>query len=142
VNVDARMWECAKMSAAISGLPAEWIYAQWVHESTNVDQNSPFYGQKFKSDLAREANNFGGVTQEEDNGFPQPDGAYYYMKFDSPEEYAMYFGRYLKLYASDGIYDARTMGEYVDALKRGQYFGDSVENYIEGMTDAYNEAFA
>lgn len=123
-------WGLAQRSAFISGLPAEWIYSQWVHETGN-----------FSSDLCTQYNNLGGLTQTEENDTPQPDGANYYMQFATLEDYADYFGRYLKLYDEDGIYEANDIPAYAAALRHGGYFGDTVENYIAGMTAAYQEAF-
>ena len=123
-------WEAAKESARISGLNAEFIYSQWVHETNG-----------FTSDLCVEYNNLGGVTQTSVNNTPQPDGTCYYMQFESVEEYAEYFGRYLRLYEENGIYDATDIESYAAALKDGGYFGDTLENYVAGMTKAYNDAF-
>ena len=123
-------WEAAKESARISGLNAEFIYSQWVHETNG-----------FASDLCVQYNNLGGVTQTSVNNTPQPDGQYYYMQFESVEEYAEYFGRYLRLYEENGIYDATDIESYAAALKDGGYFGDTLENYVAGMTRAYNDAF-
>lgn len=123
-------WGLAQRSAAISGLPAEWIYCQWVHETGN-----------FMSALCTQYNNLGGLTQTVRNDTPQPDGNYYYMQFATKEDYADYFGRYLRLYAEDGIYEAANIPTYAAALKHGGYFGDILENYTAGMTAAYKEAF-
>lgn len=123
-------WGLAQRAAAIAGLPAEWIYSQWVHETGN-----------FSSDLCIEYNNLGGVTQVQPNDTPQPDGNCYYMQFASPEAYADYFGWYLTQYAEDGIYQATSIAEYAEALKHGGYFGDTLENYIAGMAAACKEAF-
>ena len=130
MNVNEVYWEAAQESARISGLNAEFIYSQWVHETDN-----------FTSSLCEEYNNLGGVTQTSVNNTPQPDGQYYYMQFGSIEEYAEYFGRYLRLYEENGIYDATDIESYAAALKDGGYFGDTLENYVAGMTWAYNEAF-
>ena len=130
--VNQQMYELARQSSEISGVPAEWIYSQWQHESAN-----------FTSDLWTGQNNCGGLTQEEENDTPQPDGNYYYMKFSTPEEYAAYFGRYIKKYFPTAA-RAQTLEQYVQDLKTGEeyvYYGDSVENYMEGTTGAYNEAF-
>lgn len=120
----------AQRASAISGLPAEWIYSQWVHETGN-----------FTSELCIRYNNLGGITQETPNDIPQPDGTLWYMQFATPEAYADYFGRYLRLYAENGIFGAQTIEEYAAALKDGGYFGDSLDNYVAGMTAAYQEAF-
>lgn len=128
--INERYWALAQQSANISGLPAEWIYSQFAHDTGN-----------FTSDLCTQYNNLGGLTQTEPNDLPQPDGNCYYMQFNSPEAYADYFGRYLRLYEEDGIYDAATIPEYAAALQRGGYFGASLSEYVEGMEYAYKEAF-
>lgn len=128
--INERYFVLAQQAAAISGLPAEWIYSQFSHETGG-----------FTSELCIDHNNLGGLTQEEPNDLPQPDGSLWYMHFDTPEAYADYFGRYLRLYEEDGIYSAETIPEYAAALYRGGYFGDSLENYVAGMEAAYKEAF-
>ncbi len=147
--LNERMMECANIAADICGVPAERIYSQWAHESTNVTPGDPDHGKPFCSDLAREQNNFGGLTQEEENDTPQPDGRFYYMKFASPEEYARYFGRYIKKYFPLAA-ASKTMPEYTYNLKHqpdpdtGEeyaYYGDSEENYLAGTLEAYREAF-
>lgn len=128
-------WQLAQRAAAVAaerGLNVDprWIYAQWVHETGN-----------FSSELSDQYHNLGGLTQTEPNDTPQPDGANYYMQFDSYEDYADYFGKYLTFYQEDGIYDARTMEDYVTALKHGGYFGDSLENYLSDCQGIYDECF-
>lgn len=130
--INERIYDMAKLSSAICGVPAEWIYAQWYHETGG-----------FTSELYRDYNNFGGLTQEEENDAPQPDGNYYYMKFDSPEDYASYFGRYIKKYFPTAA-RATTMEDYAYSLKYGEpyvYYGDELEVYQEGMRDAHEDAF-
>ena len=128
-------YDLAKRSAEISGLCAEWIYSQWSHETGD-----------FSSELCRDYNNFGGITTAHPNelelSLGQPDGSLWYKAFASPEDYAEYFGKYLTYYVEDGIYNATNIQEYAEALKHGGYFGDSVENYVNGMTSVYNECFA
>ena len=129
--------EAAKESARIANdgydnnpIDYKILYSQWSHETNG-----------FTSSLCVEYNNLGGVTQTSVNDTPQPDGTCYYMQFESVEEYAEYFGRYLRLYEENGIYDAFSIEEYAAALKDGGYFGDTLENYVAGMTAAYNDAF-
>ena len=112
-----------------TGIPADWVWAQWAHET-----------QGFSSRLTKENNNFGGVTQAEPNGEEnkQPDGNMYYKSFASPEDYADYFANYIQLYKKNGVMDAKTMEEYAYALKKGGYYGDSYENYISGMKGILN----
>lgn len=109
----------------------EWLYCQWYHESAG-----------FTSDLAQSNHNLGGLCQTTPNDTPQPDGNQYYMNFPDFGAYADYFGRYLRYYREDGIYDATTLEEYVTALKNGGYFGDSIENYLAGTGAVYEENFA
>lgn len=107
-----------------------WIYCQWAHETGN-----------FSSDLSGQYHNLGGLTQPEPNDIPQPDGANYYMKFDSYEDYADYFGKYLTYYKEDGIYEVETLADYITCLKHGGYFGDSLENYLTSCQSIYDECF-
>lgn len=130
--MEQKYWELAQRSAAKIGIPAEWVYSQWTHESAN-----------FTSDLAKECFNFGGLTQEEDNGNKQPDGSFYYMVFDTPEDYADYFGRYITKYFPTAA-RADSLEAYIVALKFGEeyaYFGDDLENYLEDTKRIYNENF-
>lgn len=112
-------------SVGLTNIKQEWLYAQFMHESNAM-----------QSDLARDYFNLGGVTQTEPNDAPQPDGTCYYMKFPSYEDYATYFGRYLRYYMDgSGVQNATTLAEYITALKdspSGAYFGDSLGNYIRG----------
>lgn len=105
-------------------LPTSWIYAQLAHETDG--------GQ---SELAKNYNNFAGLTQLEDNGLPQPDGSNFYMSFNSPEDFADYFAGYLNKYTENGLFNATDIKGYVTALKQGGYFGDDVDNYVNGMNN-------
>lgn len=131
--------ELAKRAAAAAAenempnIDWRWIYSQWVHESDN-----------FTSTLAIDNHNLGGVTQAEPNDTPQPDGSCYYINFASYEDYADYFGRYLRGFIDGGVDDATTLAEYITALKNspsGEYFGDSLENYLSDCERIYNENF-
>lgn len=109
-------------------IKANWIYAQWAHETGN-----------FTSAMCNQYHNLGGLTQTTPNDTPQPDGDFWYMQFENFEDYAYYFGRYLHYYAENGIYDSVTLDDYVRALKEGGYFGDSYENYLAGCKHYYAE---
>ena len=121
---DKPYYHLAQRVSDKTGLPTNWIYAQWAHETDD-----------FTSTLTLENNNFGGVCQVEPNGEEnkQPDGDLYYMHFNTPDEYADYFANYIKKFKEDGVMDAKTLEEYAYALKKGGYYGDSYENYSEGM---------
>ena len=128
MNVQEPYWEAAQVAAGISGAKAELLYAQFAHETGN-----------FTSELCREYNNLAGVTQVEPNDLPQPDGQFYYMKFDDLSHWARYFGKFIRLF--DGAVEAQTIEEYATALKNEGYYGDTLDNYIEGMQSAYDKAF-
>lgn len=125
-------WKLAKRAAEIAGDPIkpEWVYAQWAHETNN-----------FTSTLCEKYRNLGGLTQTTPNDIPQPDGELWYMKFDTYEDYADYFGHYLRYYEADGIYEAQNIDEYVKALKNGGYFGDTYENYVAGCKNFLRDEF-
>ena len=126
MNVIDKYWECAQIASNLSGVDAKILYSQFSHETAG-----------FTSELCVKYNNLGGITQTEPNELPQPDGSYYYKEFDSPEAFAVYFGRYLGYYPGP----KNTIEEYATVLKEGGYFGDTLENYIAGMNSAYNDAF-
>lgn len=117
----------AERSAKIANIPADWIYRQWAHETGN-----------FTSALCLEYNNFGGITTanptDEELKIKQPDGKLWYKVFDSPEAFADYFGKYINRYDEYGVHEATDIRGYVEALSKGGYFGDSVDNYVAGMT--------
>ena len=112
---------CESASIAGKHIQPLWIYSQWRHETAN-----------FLSPLCLETYNLAGLCQKMPNDYPQPDGDLYYMCFSSYLECAQYFGRYLQLYEEDGIFDAYTLYDYCKALKKGGYYGDSLENYYKG----------
>jgi len=118
-------------SGGANNIRPEWIYAQWAHESAD-----------FSSKLAESNHNLGGLCQTEPNDTPQPDGDQYYINFPTFEACAEYFGRYLRHYREDGIYEAQSLEEYCAALKRGGYFGDELANYVAGTSRVYRECFA
>ncbi len=130
--VDEEFFRLAQVAAGVAGEPIrpEWVYCQWCHESAG-----------FTSALAAANHNLSGLCQTEPNDTPQPDGDQYYMNFPTFEDFASYFGKYLGYYREDGIYDARTVDDYVTALKHGGYFGDSLENYLASVKRFMEEYF-
>lgn len=129
----------AATEKGIANLDRRWLYSQWAHESNS-----------FTSKLCIEDCNFGGLTTGNPNEYEladmqQPDGLLCYKHFDTPEEYAEYFGHYLSGYMDgDGIQNATTLEEYIHALKfspSGEYFGDDYEPYLSDCERIYNEEF-
>ena len=122
-------WDLAERVSQKTGIPTEFIWGQWAHETGG-----------FTSALTAE-NNLAGLTQTTANDMAQPDGSLHYMRFNSKEEFADYYANYIGLYKEDGIFEAKTRAEFASALKRGGYFGDSVENYVAGMDNALGDSF-
>jgi hypothetical protein len=117
----------------ITNVDFRWLYCQFQHESGN-----------FTSTLTIENHNIGGLTQETPNDSPQPDGNFWYCKFNTYEEYATYFGHYLRYFKDSGVDKASTLEEYIRALKdspSGAYFGDSFDNYYSDCQSIYNTYF-
>lgn len=122
-------YELAMQVSEKTGFPAEWIYAQWQHETDN-----------FTSYVYTYLNNFSGLKQFRDNNCDldtrSPEGDNY-QYFDSAESYAEYFAFYLGLYRENGIFEATTIEQYAQALYDGGYYGggyeDPVQNYVNGL---------
>lgn len=119
--------DVANADLGTNNIDPHWIYAQWQHESAN-----------FTSRMATENNNFGGVTQVEPNGEENrmTNSNLYAMMFDSPEDYADYFGHYLAKYAENGIGEASNVDEYLASLQNGGYFtsdDNSGGHYYSGV---------
>jgi len=140
--IDDKFFELAKMAVqeavekkGLTNIDPRWLRAQWQHETGN-----------FTNWGATVANNFGGLKQFK----PQPEWftgddmspeGNPYQVFESPEDYASYFGRYLGYYIENGIDQATTLEEYVIALYHGDYFTDSLETYITRCREIYDECF-
>jgi len=103
----------AKTAAAISGIPWEWIYAQWAHETGG-----------YTSDVLLEYNNAGGLMRSDLQD---------YMTFPTVGAFTDYWANYIKLYAPDGVYDATTPDEYAAKIRSGGYYTDTLANYQKGM---------
>ena len=120
-GVDVSNRTYGNIAMAISqrtGFPADWIWAQLAHETGG-----------FESALAGE-HNYGGVKGAWNEIGHDSNGHSY---FASDEDFIDYMSKYLKKYEEDGIYEAKTMEDYVRALKHGGYFTADVDDYIAGM---------
>ena len=122
-GTDADAWKEAQWVEQQTGLKAEWIYRQWAHESAY-----------FSSQLARENNNFGGLTQVEWNGDDnkQPDGNNYYREFKNFHEYAeAYVQDFIDLYeGQESVHDLASFAHY---LKDNGYYGADEADYLAAM---------
>lgn len=113
--------EQAKRAAETAGLPWEWIYAQWYHETGG-----------FTSDVLRDYNNAGGLFRPDLQD---------YIVFPTIDDFVNYWANYIQGYRDDGIYEAKTPEEYALALASnrsgtGKYYTDDPANYISGMLNA------
>lgn len=95
------------------GIDPRLIFEQWQHETGN-----------FSSRVAKDDNNLAGIR----NGVG-------YRHFDSIDAFANYYAGLLqnKRYTSQGILQAKTEEDFAGALKRGGYYEDSYDNYVNGM---------
>ena len=116
-------WHEAQWVQQQTGIPAEYVYRQWAHESGN-----------FTSRLARENNNFGGLTQSTPNGEEnkQPDGGNYYRMYNNMHEYAeSYVKDFINRY--DGKENVKTMEDFVNFLHSNGYFTADPRDYLASM---------
>ena len=132
-TVDNELIDLAKQSSEISGVPWEWILAQWQHETGN-----------FTNWGSRVANNYGGMKQFKPNPIGidarSPEGDNYQI-FDSPNDYADYFGRYLKKYYPDAV-NASNVDDYATALGEGGYYStanNGIRNYTNRLQEIVKE---
>ena len=127
---NAEAWKEAQWVSEKTGLPAEFVYRQWAHESAY-----------FSSQLARENNNFGGLTQEEWNGDDnlQPDGNNYYREFRNFHEYAeAYVKDFINLY--EGQENVRDLASFAHYLKLNGYYGADERDYLAAMENVEMES--
>lgn len=119
----------AQQAAAVIGVPWEWVYAQWQHETAN------FSDYWFLKD-----NNFGNIKGLSSD--PRT-GANGFLSFSTPEEGASYYAQYVSKYYP-GANAATTADEYLNNLYSGGYFTvddnannayfAAVNNYIAQLT--------
>ena len=124
-----KMWALANWCSQHCSIPAELLFAQWYHESG-----------AFSSALAVEDCNFGGMTQATPEGSAgkQPDGGFYYMHFDSPEQWAEYYSGYMHREDKPPMCDGSitTIEQFGNALKSNGYFGADLGEYKRAMQSA------
>jgi hypothetical protein len=103
---------------------------------------------------ATQAHNLAGIKKFKDQpawftgDATSPEGDEYQV-FEDDSAFAIYFAKYLALYRDDGIFEAKTLREYAEALHHGHFYGDmpgmtteeSIKNYADCLQARYNEAF-
>ena len=107
----------AQKVSAKTGIPAALIYAQWSHETGGF------------SHLAA-PNNVAGLTQSEPNGYPQPDGANYYIAFSSPDAFADKYAWWIDEPQFKGV---DTAEGFSSALRSIKYYTDDPAKYTAGI---------
>ena len=143
MNINREYWECAKITSNLCGIFAEFIYCQMSHETENFTN----WGATVAHNLAG-IKKYGDPPEWFQGDATSPEGDEYQV-FNSDSAFAIYFAKYLSLYRDDGIFDAKNLREYAEALHHGGYYGnmpgmtesESVDNYANGLKNAYNEAF-
>ena len=97
----------AERASKISGIPADWIWAQWANES----------GENFDAGVAGSGlHNYAGLTVTPDMPGEQ-DGSMRWGKWNSDEEFADYFGKYITKWDDPASTSAKTMYEYVNNIQ-------------------------
>ena len=103
-------------------IPPELLYKQWANEA----------GANFDSPLAKSSNNYGGLTQVEDNGDKQPDGNNYYRKFKTDRDFAdAYVDDFIKHYPK--INGVKNEQDFANILHSYGYFTATPEEYAATM---------
>ena len=112
----AKSKEIAEKVSKLSGVPVDWVWAQMAHETGG-----------FTSDLAKEGNyagiKYGGETDSE--------GHSYYTTPEAQEEFIRVYANTLK--NEPDIENAKTIEDFASCLKKGGYYADTQDNYVNGL---------
>ena len=118
-NAKERLWNAILPYAQKYDVDPRLVLAQLSHESANFD-----------SDLARSANNYGGLTTTENTGMPQPDGNMQYARFSSPEDFV---DHYFKWWGSTIQGAGSDVQKFTSKLKAEGYFGADLGAYTQAV---------
>ena len=118
-NAKERLWNAILPYAQKYDVDPRLVLAQLSHESANFD-----------SDLARSANNYGGLTTTENTGMPQPDGSMQYARFSSPEDFV---DHYFKWWGSTIQGAGSDVQKFTSKLKAEGYFGADLGSYTQAV---------
>lgn len=110
----------AKAASETSGLPVDWLFAQFYLESGGDPKDS-----------GSEKYNYGNVASTEGG----------WMDFESPEDFGHYFGKYIRLYNSPPCTGVHTFRDYLLCIQQqsGSNNGDGkycASNSAEGYADS------
>lgn len=101
--------------SAQTGISPDILLAQWEHETGN-----------FTNRGAKSLNNLAGVNVPGGKGED-------YRSFKSLDEFGDYYAGMMKRKYPDAL-GAQDVDTFAKALKKGGYFGDSLQNYEKGMS--------
>lgn len=104
-------WGLAGVSAAKAKVPQEWIYASWMLETGS-----------FTSTLCLEYYNLGGLKKFRDYSRDAT-----WQSFESLDDFTNYYGWYITQYP--GSSTCKNVDEYLQCLKDGGYFQESIDYY-------------
>ncbi len=115
MEINQYFYGLAKISASKAAekgiiIDPKWIYTQWHIETSG-----------FTSSLQASHHNLGGIVSASGK----------WVDFKSYEDFADYFGRYLVLYAEDGIGHSTSLYTYLSALHHGGYFSVDLNTYYQ-----------
>ena len=108
----------SKTAASNTGLDWQNIFAQWYHETAG-----------FTSDVLGQYNNAAGMFKDDLSD---------YITFPNLDSFVDQYSHLIKLYANDGVTGGLSSDDFAQALKNGGYYGDTVQNYQNGMKNALN----
>jgi mannosyl-glycoprotein endo-beta-N-acetylglucosaminidase len=97
-----------------TGIPADIIWSQWAHETGG-----------FTNRGALDLNNLAGINVPGGKGKD-------YRKFGTLDNFADYYASLLQRKYPDAL-NARSVEDFAGALKAGGYYGDTQQNYAQGM---------
>jgi hypothetical protein len=109
----------AKEAGAELGIPWTYVYGQWAHETGN-----------FTSYVADVYHNLAGIKNYNDMSE--------YQGYGSLKDFKDAYVRLLKRY--EGVPNAPSLETFITNLKSGGYFGDTLQNYYQGVLNQIKEA--
>jgi len=118
LDIAGQAQAAADYISRITGVPARWLYGQFVHETGG-----------FTNRGATQLHNLAGIKA--------PGGADY-RDFGDFQSFADYYARLIMSPRYRSALQAKTDAEYFQALKAGGYYEDSYGNYLSGARRGEN----
>jgi len=121
IDVPSDVTEAAELASKKTGVPAKWIFAQWMHETGDL-----------KNRGARELNNFAGINVPGGKGQD-------YRKFNSANDFAEYYSNLINSRRYLGAKQATSYEEFARGLGRGGWYTANPNEYVMGMGRHIND---